>query len=307
MKFSAFGLLVACLLGVVAHGESKEALREKIFTSASSCDKAVYTDENYLIFSLPPGAQGLGYLQVNSLVKTDEVLNLPAADQVEDVKVRDGILYILTGSTLEAWNLADKKQLFTYKTHPRAHKGANWRHKATGFILNEGLAVVSHGSVGISVIDLSNGGFVKLLPMPTVSAAQDIALLNSNVAILAIDNDDQAMFSGFYVMDLKALSIIRTIKVDNVFPSAVRVLDNNRLMMIYFNAVWRFNLTQTLNSKQAQPVSRAFRFPGLGVVDMVGKVAFDKKNLYSCFKDMDEKGRRTIKPLVFNLESLQLN
>jgi hypothetical protein len=172
----------------------------------------------------------------------------------------------------------------------------------------DGKAVISHSTLGFTILDLKSGLVQKLLPMPTISSAQDIAILNADTAIVGVDNDSEATFRGLYLMDLKTFEIVKQIKIDNAFVSSVRVLDN-RLMLGFFNAIWKFELNKTIEAtKEPFPTRRAWKFPGLFLVDMKGKVFFDNKYLYACFNTMDaETNEREIRPLAVDLKELKLN
>jgi hypothetical protein len=126
--------------------------------------------------------------------------------------------------------------------------------------------------------------------------------------LIAVDNDAEATFRGIYVFNLETLQVSKQIKVDNAFSSSIRVLPGNRLMLGFFNAIWKFDLNKVLTSSgEPKPRIRAWQFPGLFVVDMVGKVHYDEKNIYSCFNAMDETtGEKSIKPLAFALAPLKL-
>jgi hypothetical protein len=122
------------------------------------------------------------------------------------------------------------------------------------------------------------------------SRAVDVALVDSTTAVAAVDDNAEGAFHGMYLIDLNSLQITQQIKIDNVYPSAVRVLEGNRLMMIYFNAVWKFDLSQSLVATEAQPQARVWQFPGVDEVDMVGKVAFGQKYLYACIQEHQGNG-----------------
>jgi hypothetical protein len=308
-------VLSVFLLGISVQSSfaaSLEDIRKSIYEGIGACDQAVFTNDDYFATSLRPVVPGVGHVQIYSLKNPSDVINISTDARVSDIKIEGDTAYILTGITLEAWSLSNKRRLFIYKSHPQASAALNWRERASGFILNSNRngnqAIISHGVLGVTVLDLATGEFTQLIDMPTVSSAQDIARVDADQAVLAVDNDDEGTFRGMYLLDLKTFQITRQIKIDNAFPSAVRVLDNNRLMMIYFNAVWKFDKTSALSAKEARPLRRAWRFPGLEVVDMQGKVAFDQKHLYACFKTWNSKTdeRRQV-PLAFDLEKLQLN
>ena len=296
-------LVVSVLLGLVSAHATIEETRKQIFESQTSCDQAIFTDTDYMALSLPNHVVRIVSLQDKSVV-----LEVPTGYRVADIKIENNKLYILTGALFMAWDIKEKKPLFGYLTHPDVSNTSHWREKASGFILKDNKAVITHSTLGITVLNLSNGAFEKVIPMPTVSSAQDISYVDASTAVLAIDNNDAREFRGLYLMNLNTFKITKMIKVDNAFPSAVRVLDNNRLMLVYFNAVWKFELTKALDVKEAQPNRRAWKFPGLFIVDMVGKVAFDQKNLYACFKTTDEQtGARHIVPLAIDLKTVKLD
>jgi hypothetical protein len=291
---------------------SNEETRKMFFENAGTCDQAVFTNEDYLALSFRPLVPNVGHVRIFALKEPNEIVDISTRSRVTDIKIDGDTAYILTGWTIEGWSISNKKQLFQYPSHPQSSPGISLRERAQGFILsgpNKKTAVIAHGVLGVVVIDLETGKTIKTLPMPTVSAAQDIDLVNANQAVLAIDNNDEGQFRGMYLMNLNTLEFTKQIKIDNALPSEVRVLDNDRLMMVYFNAIWKFGKTQALAStKEPKPSRRAWKFPGLDIVDMQGKVAFDKNHLYGCFKTWDsQSGERSYQPMVFDLQTLQLN
>jgi hypothetical protein len=292
-----------------ANAASIEDTRKAIFEGVGTCDQAIFTNDEYMAVSLLPLVANVGHVRVYSLKDANNVTDISTHSRVTDIKIEGDTAYVLTGWTIEGWSISGKKQLFQYASHPQAGPGLDLRERAQGFILSGKQAVIAHGVLGVSIIDLESGKVIKTLPMPTISAAQDIALVNANQAVLAIDNNDEGQFRGMYLMNLRTLEFTKQIKIDNALPSAVRVLDNDRLMMVYYNAIWKFGKTQALAAKkEPKPVRRAWQFPGLNVVDMQGKVAFDQKNLYACFKTWDSQTDvRDNKPMAFDLKSLQLN
>lgn len=308
MKKNMSLILLTVIISLSSFADSKSDLRKKLYESLPSCDQAVFTNDQYLAVSLTTQMKSLGHVRLFSLDNPNDILDLPAKNRIVDLKIENETLYILTQTTFEAWDLKQKKALFAYASHPQVNSHSSWRQVASGFVVKNNFAFITHGVLGLSVIDLSTGQFVQVLPPPTVSSLQDIALVDAKTALIAVDNDDEGQFRGLYQYDLTTLTITKKIKIDNALPSAIRVLDNNRLMMIYFNAVWKFDLNQVLkSSSEPSPQRRAWKFPNLFLVDMVGKVAFDDKNLYACFKTMDEKtGAREIAPLAFDLETLKL-
>lgn len=305
----AVWVALAAFCANVSFAATIEETRKAIFESVGTCDQAVFTNDDYMALSLHPLVPNVGHVRVYSLKDPSSVFDISTHSRVADIKIEGDTAYVLTGLTFEGWSISNKKQLFQYVSHPQAAPGLDLRERAQGFIISGKRAVIAHGVLGVSVIDLETGKVIKTLPMPTVSAAQDIALVNANQAVLAIDNNDERQFRGMYLMNLRTLEFTKQIKIDNALPSAVRVLDNDRLMMVYYNAVWKFGKTQALAAtKEPKPFRRAWQFPGLEVVDMQGKVAFDKKNLYACFKTWDSQtDERNYKPMAFDLKSLQLD
>lgn len=288
---------------------SIEDTRKALFESIGACDEAIFTNDEYLAVSLHPLVSGVGHVRVYSLNDSSRVVDISTSARVKDIKIEGSIAYVLTGISIEGWDIANEKRLFKFATHPAADPGMSWRKQAQGFVLSGDRAVIAHGTLGVTVIDLTTGNMIQALPMATVSAAQDIALVNADQAVLAIDNDDEGMFRGMYLMDLKALSFTKQIKIDNAFPLSVRVLDNDRLMLIYPNAIWRFGKTQALAAnKEPKPSRRAWQFPGLEIADLQGKVAFDHKYVYGCFKVWSSQSNQApLKPLAFELKTLQLD
>ena len=202
MQKMIFVLLTLGFLSAQAQVQAPvEEIRKQIYESQGTCDQAVFTDAQYLDLSLPNRV-----VRVYSLADKSLLLEVPTGHVVSDIKIQNDVVYILTGARLVAWEIKTKKPLFGYVTHPNISEASHWREKASGFILKDNKAIISHGVLGISVLDLTNGKFLKVIPMPTVSAAQDIAFVDSQTAILAIDNDDEATFRGMYLMNLNISS-----------------------------------------------------------------------------------------------------
>ena len=308
MKLKFVFLLISIFSSSIIYSQDISEIRKKTFEQLKTCDQAIFSDDHYLAVSFPNEATGMGHVHIESLID-NEIFDLPAKDRIVDIKIQDDKIYLLTLTTIEAWNIKEKNFLFSYPSNPQITKTDSWRKKASGFILKDNKAIISHGTLGFSILELSSGQFQKILPMPTVSSAQDITLLNSETAIVAVDNDDEAAFRGLYLMDLKSLEIVKQIKIDNAFSSSVRILDNNRLMLGFFNAIWKFDLNKTIvATKEPFPTRRAWKFPDLYLTDMKGKVFYDEKYLYGCFNTMDSQTNvRRIKPLATDLHVLKLD
>lgn len=307
---STFALLAALLMPVLAHTQTLPELRKAAYEKMESCSQAVFSDNDWMAASLPDAAPHLGHVRLYSL-KDGSQLDLPADDTIVDLKIQDGKLFILTETTFEAWDLAAKKKLYSHGSHPEVGTGSKWSKKATGFIFRADKALITHGVLGFSLLNLETGVVEKTIALPTVSSAQDITVLEGKTALVAIDNADEGEFRGFYILDLSSLDIIKQIKVDNAMPLSIRVLPNNRLMMGYLSTVWKFDLAVALKGKEANPTRRAWKFPGLTDVDMRGKVFYDEKYLYSCFNIFQEMHggmiSRKAQPLAFKLDDLKLN
>lgn len=282
------------------------AARKALYEALPGCDQAVAFDSQYMVASIPSTMQKSS-VRVMDTQKQKPDFEIQVDGQVIDVKIQNEIVSILTLHSFQRWSLKDHKQIFSSKSH--SYSGGHWRTFATGFILQGTRAIISHGTLGVSVLDLNSGKFEKFLKMPTVSSAEDITLLDENTAILAIDNDDEAAFRGLFLMDLRTLEFTKQIPIDNAFPSAVRVLAHDRLMLVFFNAIWKFDLNEVLTEKRPQPVRRAWKIPGLFITDIVGKVAFDEKYVYGCFQLYSEKTGQPVtrRALALDLASLQLN
>jgi hypothetical protein len=306
MKFVI--LLTLVMLPFLAHSQGLEEVRKLHFERIGTCDQTIFSDDQYLIVGLPKNSEGRYGVRVDSLLHDSNVYDVHTADRVVESRIRGNILYLLTQTTFEAWNLVTKDVVFSYKTHPRLPVKPKLKEHATGFVLKGDRAILSHGVLGVAVLDMKSGFFVKLLPMITVSNSRDIDLVDADTAILAIDNDDEGAFKGFYVMDLTTNEFVKTINLANPYPTSVRVLDNNRLISVFFNAIWKYDLNASLSATEAKPNRITHRFPGLRAVELYGKVHFDKKYLYACFKQFNlEDDSFSFHTLTYDLEILKLN
>lgn len=283
-------------------------LSERIHSELPSCDQAIYANFEYFAASTNEGGRGRS-VRVSRLHHPDQVGVFQAPARVVDVKVVMDTLYVLTAKTFEAWDIPTQTRRFMYLTHPDLTRSSSWREAASGFILDQERAIISHGVKGLSVIDLKTGKYLKFIEMPTISSATDITRMDQNQALIAVDNDAEGTFRGIYVFDLQALVITKQIAIDNAFSSSIRVLSGNRLMLGFFNAIWKFDLSTVLQSSgEPKPSRRAWKFPGLYAVDIIGKVHFDEKNIYACFNVLDEAtGLKHPQALSFDLATLKLD
>jgi hypothetical protein len=297
--------IVMTFASSAAFAQDLVQVRKSLFEGFESCGQAVYSDSQWFAASLPNTANGIGHIRVKSLVDSQKSLDLPASDTVVDVKVRDGAVYVLTETTFEGWNLSTAKQLFSFPSHPDVTKSSYWGNKATGFVLSANAAIIAHGNLGLSVIDLTSGRFGKLIPMLSHSSAQDITALDDKTAIVAVDDSSEGQFRGLYLLDLQSLEITKQIAIDNAMPLSVRVLDHH-LYVGYINAIWKFDLEKTLSSKKAEPEQRTWVFPDSNDFDFVGKLYFDEQNVYGCTRIL-YTGQQANQPVVFGLSDLQLN
>lgn len=300
-----FGILFTFSSALAA--QNLPEIRKAFFEKLEGCGQAVYSDTNWFVASLPNTANGIGHIRIQSLLDPQKSLDLPANDTVVDVKIRDGQVFVLTETTLEAWDIASAKSLFKYATHPNVGKGSHWNLKATGFVLKGDQALIAHGTLGIEALNLKTGAIDKMIPMLSESSAQDIAFVNDTTAVVAVDDQAEAAFRGLYVLDLNSMTVSKQIPIDNALPYSVRVTPQG-LLVGYINAIWKFDLNQTLNSRgEAQPLHRSFIFPGLANVDIRGKTFYDETYMYSCFYHPNgDSGDMGAYPKVFKLTDLGL-
>lgn len=307
MKKFTLLLLTLALTASSAFAQDLVENRKAVFQGYESCGQAVYSDSQWFVASLPSTINGIGHIRIKSLTDSQKSLDLPAGDNVVDVKVRNGVVYVLSETTFEAWNISTAKQMFSFASHPDVTKNSYWGNKATGFILNGNSAIIAHGNLGLSVIDLTSGKYGRLIPMLSHSSAQDITAVDSKTALVAVDDSSEGAFRGLYVLDLESLKITQQIAIDNAMPLTVRVLPNNRLIMGYINAIWKFDLEKTLNSTSAEPNRRTWMFPGSDDSDFQGKLYFDEKYMYGCLKTLYTSDQQAFHPVVMSLDDLKLN
>lgn len=306
-------VLSLCLASATtfAANQNLPELRKVAYEKMESCGDAIFSDDQWLAASLPNTANGIGHVRIQSLQNPGNTWDFPAHDTVVDIKIKDGKIFVLTETTFEAWDLATYKSLYSYASHPEVGPGSKWSKKATGFIFRADKILITHGVLGFSLLNPETGIVEKTIPMPTISSAQDITVLEDKTALVAVDNADDAQFRGLYVLNLSTLDIEKQIKIDNAFPLSLRVLPGNRLMMGYLNAIWKFDITAALKGEEAQPNRRSWKFPGLFDVDMRGKVFYDETYMYSCFGVFQDMNggmvARKKTPLAFKIDDLKLN
>lgn len=289
-------LLLCSSFAVSAVTEDLSARRAEIYASWGRCDQAVFSDENYFAATTSMDGQTV---RVASLHGTDEkTFSFPS--RVHDLKILGQTLYVLTGDELHVLDIPSADKISTRKTRPNANL-SDWRQTATGFVmLDRGQrALISHGVLGLSLLDVMSGQ-TRMVALPKVTSAQDLAILDNDHVLVAVDNDTDAAFSfrGIFVVDLNTWKVSHEMRIDNAFPQSVRVLPGDRLMLGFLNSIWRFDLAKALKDKSPTPSRRNWKFPGLSNTDITGKVHFDDSRVFGCFDK---------KPTSFFLKDLKFN
>lgn len=307
-------IIISSSLGFAAAASESPNIsqtRKLIFEKMESCGQAVFSDENWFVASLADLANGQGKLRITSLKNLEQSYDLTTDDTIVDVKIKDTKLYALTETTVEAWELNTWKHLFSAPSHPDVSKNSKWSKKATGFIFRDNKLLITHGVMGFSLFNPTTQQVEKTISLPTISSAQDITLINPEMALVAVDNADEAEFRGLYVLNLSTLDIVKQIKIDNAYPLSIRTLGKNSLLIGYISTIWKFDLSAALKGQEALPNRRTWKFPGLFDVDLRGKIFYDAQNMYSCFgvfqNDAGSMIARKPTALAFPLLDLKLN
>lgn len=305
---SGIGFLIYtmfCFFANSSHAEFPDKVSQ-IYKSQKTCGSAFFSDENYFVSSQMPTGILADTIYVSYLTSRDSDYLISIQDQAVQVIVNKNILYILGRVSIQAYDLDKRSRIFNYSTHPFVTAKSNWREVASGFIVVDDIAYISHGVKGFVVLDLKTGKFKKLIQMPTISAAMDIAKVDENHALAVVDNNDDSEFRGLYWLNLKTLEVEKKMKVDNALPLGVSFKQPDSIYITYLNSIWKISLKEALKSSEPSILRRAWKFQGQEV-NIHSRSSFDEQNAYLCVDEFNNTlGVNIPVPKVFSLKELKL-
>jgi len=217
----------------------------------------------------------------------------------------DNLYLIKKDSSLEKWSLAKREKQTSYPTTERSID--NLKKRPTGLVLFENQLFISHGMLGVTVLDLASGKITAEIPLAQgqpydlQSQAADIAS-NGSMAYITMESanyDPQGRgipFNGFITVDMKSRNVMKQTPINTtqeVFGFPKIEISNDTAIVQNSGILLTYPLAMLDSEKIAYPTKRIWAQDRNGVP--LGRVWADETAIYSCMKEniVDQTGGRT--------------
>ncbi len=297
-------------LTAYADPETRRALVE----SETQCSNFVRYDDDFVYLGFGPYRSGFdiprkptwGRLVVRG---GEQRYELTAQDAVVDVYRRSDVLWVLSYSGLEKWDLTSGQKLRVFDSHPNPERAGLHEH-ATALVPWGDYLFISHGRRGVVRFDLKSERFDKWLALndqqaPLESMATGIARSQDKIYVVMdnfslVNPGEKTAFRGIVTIDPTRFRVTK--RQDILDPGATSIsIQGNTLLVGFYGIFWKYSL-ETLNREAApEPDLRFWNFPLEGVT--MGKPILDETYFYSCFSQ--GSGAQTVRrPRAFDWKKL---
>lgn len=321
---TSFAFAESSLQEISTDPKRPEQVRSAV-EALSTCGELLRWDLNYVYtsshsekpFLNGSRTKGLSSLLIKSIDNHKE-FRIEALDRIIDVVPTGNILFLLTPSAIEEWEVVTLQRI---AVHPLRSFASSLRieEEPQAFALYGNKLVIAHGLLGVSFFDLRRKIISRVLPVvqrqkPLASVVNGIAV-SGNHAFAVIDSHtlvnpgQRGAFKGIVVIDLQSEKVIS--ELDGMDPGAESVVADSNVAIVSFygQPLWKYSISalqtaQTLPS----PLKRFWRFPNPG--RQIGKASLDQKYYYTCFDRMPGPGEGSNpirSPLVLDRRVYMLN
>lgn len=259
-----------------------------------------------------PRPSVLKYISIDQLNEKQIV----TSDSVIDVVRLDHLLFVLTYSGLEEWDLEKSTRLAFHKTYPSSEPFADDEHPRA-FAKFENQLIIAHGRLGLSFFDLKTKRMIRNvsvvqshLPLEstvngvTVSGQYAYAVLDS---YSIVGPREKPAFQGIVKVDMITEKVVS--ELDGMGSGAESITSDGKVAIVSFYGapLVKYSLSKLQSTRLPSPTSRLLKFPAEGYP--VGKAAMDDKYYYTCFSRAPGVGSTHVSriPLVLDRRVLRLD
>lgn len=311
------------IMGLNAQAQSSSEKVKLAVESLSTCGNFIRFDNQYVYSGFGPYWTGseqprkplasvLKFISIDQL-KENQIVTL---DSVVDVVRLDNILFVLTYSGLEEWDIEKSVRLALHKTYPSAESFADDEHPRA-FAKFENQLIIAHGRLGLSFFDLRTKRMIR-----TVSVAQSHLPLESTVNGVTVSGQyayavldsysvvgprEKPAFQGIVRVDMITEKVVS--ELDGMGSGAESITSDGKVAIVSFYGapLVKYSLSKLHSTRLPSPSSRLLVFPEDGYP--VGKAAMDDKYYYTCFLQKARAGSHHAKrvSLVLDRQVLRLD
>ncbi len=308
-------LLLLILLSASLHADPEA--RRALIESEQHCSNFVRYDDQYVFLGFGPYRSGFdiprkptwGRLVVRG---TERRFELTAQDAVVDTFRQGDILWVLTYSGLEKWDLNSETKLQAFNSHPSPERAGLHEH-ATGLVPWGDSLFISHGRKGVLRFNLKSERFDQWLELngpqaPLESMATGIARSQDKLFVVMdnfslVNPGERTAFRGIVTIDPTRFRVTK--RQDILDPGATSITINGDTLLVGFYGIfWKYSIDTLARQAAPEPDSRFWNFPLEGVT--LGKPVLDETYFYSCFSE--GSGPQTVRrPRAFEWKKLPGN
>ncbi len=288
---------------------------KSIFETQGECGNAIRFDDDYAYIGFGayrnsldnPRKPIVGRVKLVSLVDSSQ-RNLRTRDSAIDFISYKGLLYILTYTSIEVWDLSNMEKVDEIETYSGVSP-FYYKENPEAFTRYKNFIIVAHGRLGVSYINIDTRKIVhqeRLIrsQAPMESMATGVQVIGDEVFI-SMDNftlqsrtTGEVAFRGIVVADAHSFKVKR--ELAGLDPGSSDLMSFEDDLVVSFNGmpIWRYD-TKKMSGDELPHPFRMWKFPVRG--HPKGKGVFTPKYFYTCYlKAPDRGGYYQNIPLVLN-------
>lgn len=298
-------LFFLLLSSVVASAQTMPV--QKLLEAQTRCSSFVHLNEQYVFMGSSP-------TQLRLISRNDgSVINFNVGGFLIDAVIENTNLYALTSSGLEIWDLQTQTRQAQFATQQLGRRMENGE-RPTGFVISKGRAFVTHGRLGVMVVDLKTQKVVSQILLaqnqsPKESMATAVLAINETAYIL-MDNftlsHDTPAFRGLIALNLDSHQV--TAEMGELDPGADALATDGKKLFISYGGIpiWKLSMVGLGSSSQLPRVER--RLGQLAGLEghPTGIPSVDETNYYTCFSTTIN-GRYLVVPKTIDRKTTSLD
>lgn len=296
MKLLSIALIFFTTVSLQAASNSEQV--KSVLEAQPYCQNFVRADQNNLYFGFGPYRLGLEEPRqaIPSKFRVAPLdgsapYELATNDSTIDVVTVGSTAYVLTHSSIEEWDLTNRRRVAEYATYA-APMPLQFKQHAEAMALYKNKLIIAHGRLGVSFFDLSTKHLKNQFRLiknqyPLESMAVGVTV-QGNIAYVAMDNftlanpgEPNKTFRGIVTINLDSETVVS--QLGGMDPGADSINSDSKKVIVSFGGIpiWKYNRQSLSGNKLPEPELRIWRFPLKG--HPTGAATMDDKYYYTCF------------------------
>ncbi len=326
MKLRIATLILSSLLGQQALAAPNSEQVKAVLEAQPYCQNFVRLDQNNAYLGFGPYLLGLPNSNRQPIPSFFRVAPLDGSapyelrtdDSVIDIVTIGTAAFVLTHSSIEQWDLAERVRVSAYPTYVTG-RTLEFKQHAEAMARYKDKLVIAHGRLGISFFDLHTKKITnqfRLVQRQSPLESQAVGItIQGNRAYVAMDNftlapkdEPNRTFRGIVVINLDTQTVIS--ELGGMDPGVDSILSDSQNVIVSFKGqpVWKYGIESLKGSVLPEPEQRVWRFPIKG--HPTGSPVMDDKYYYTCYshhEELNPNGTVRKRPRALDRRTLMLD